>query len=360
MAARTGSSGDDGIKNKRIAKAVAQKTAEKNAKQVKVVDLPITGKAARAKSKSSAKEAPKIVAKSSTKASEKRRSVNARRKAAAVQEEPVVTTIPTQEESEHMIKTFQKSLSVQAKSRPAKPKVSYTNFLAKPLNAGKKYTIDMRIHTPGTVGYFTSGGVEPGPALIRLAKVKGLDMVGLTDYYNASFVDVIQKSVDASKLSIVPGLDLCCAVGNCRDVHITALFPETYTSHEIFKVLTELQVPREMYGRSDYCMEQPFSEILAIVERNGGVVIPTQLDKTPYRQLAIPTLVNEFGIHAFDLVHPEQTDFFKDRWPDGRFTFFTFSNSSALAQIGTRSARVKLAAPTFAGIAEIVQRRLAS
>ena len=72
----------------------------------------------------------------------------------------------------------------------------------------------------------------------------------------------------------------------------------------------------------------------------------------------VDQLVEKFGIRAFDLTYPENTDFFRERWPAGQFTFFSFSNSTALAQIGSRIAKVKLTTPTFEGIKELVTRKL--
>ncbi|MCC6953877.1 MAG: hypothetical protein IT290_07140 [Deltaproteobacteria bacterium] len=259
--------------------------------------------------------------------------------------------------TDRLIKTFRKVAAAQKKNQVQRPRVSYANFLAKPPANAKKYSIDLRVHTPGTIGYFTSGGVEPGPALVRLAKVKGLDVIGLTDFYNATYIDIVHESIPNPDIAIIPGVDLCCAVGSCREVYVTALFPETFRTADISRILADFNVPKAAYGRADYCLDVPFRQVLDVIEGAGGVAIPTQLDKTPYRQLAIPPLVEIYGMRAFDLVHPDNSEYFKERWPDGRFTFFSFSNSTALAQIGTRIAKVKMSSPTFAGIKQITQRR---
>ncbi len=241
------------------------------------------------------------------------------------------------------------------KAENAKKKVK--GFLAKPPSKGRKYSLDLRVHSPGTIGYFTAGGVEPGPALVRLAKVKGLDIVGLTDYYNPSYIDEVQSSAAGSKMTIIPGMDMCCRIDDCEEVYITALFPESFSSVELEEVLVELEVPKSARGRKDFCLTGPFQKTLDIIEGRGGIVIPSRLDKTPYRQLAIPTLVEKYGIHAFDLVHPENPEFFKKYWPSGGFTFFSFSNAHALAQIGSRAKKVKLQNPGFEGLKELVKRR---
>lgn len=230
-------------------------------------------------------------------------------------------------------------------------------FLAKPLKNGKKYSIDLRLHSPGSQGFFSIGGFDPGPALVRLAKVKGLDMIALTDFFNASYIDLVRETAVKSKLTVLPGIDLRCRIGSCDEVFMAAMFPESRTGADLFRVLDKLGVPESARGRRDYCLRQPFSEVLALIEAEGGLMIPSRLDKTPYRQLAITALVEEFGFHAFDLVYPESIEYFKKRWASGGFTFFTFSNATALGQIGSRIAELKLSAPTFGGLKEIVSRR---
>ncbi len=263
--------------------------------------------------------------------------------------------------SDSALKSFRKAternrkLAAQKKSRS---KLQGQSFLAKPLKKGKKFTIDLRIHSPGTVGYFSTGGVDPGPALVRLSKVKGLDVIAITDYYNASYVDLVQGSAGKTGLTVLPGLVVCSRIGNCHEVYLVVLFPETTTGADIFSLLAELGVPKEQYGSRDYCLERDFGEIVQAVEARGGVVIPSRLDKTPYRQQVLTTLIEDFGFHAFDLVHPENLDFFADRWPDGEFSFFSFSNANALAQIGSRSSTIKLEIPGFAGLKEMVKRRI--
>lgn len=259
-----------------------------------------------------------------------------------------------------MLRSFRKAAKRSRDlAKKMQRKGSRAQFLAKPIKNGKKYTLDLRIHSPGTLGYFSTGGVDPGPALVRLAKVKGIDCIGLTDYYNASYVDLVREVAVQSGITIIPGVDLRCKVGACDEVYLVCLFPEQFTGADIFRVLDELRVPKEAYGRRDYCLETDLADVVQTVERNGGIIIPSRLDKTPYRQLVIPMLVERFGLRAFDLVHPENPEFFQDRWPDGGFTFFSFSNANALAQIGSRVAEVKLTNPGFEGVKEIAQRKQA-
>jgi hypothetical protein len=71
-------------------------------------------------------------------------------------------------------------------------------------------------------------------------------------------------------------------------------------------------------------------------------------------------LVDDFGFHVFDLVYPDSPECFREKWPDGGFSFFSFSGANSLGQIGNRASKLRLLTPGFAGIKELVQRRTAA
>lgn len=343
MSSRTSST-----ESKKPAKSERTQTAppsgakRKSAKE-KVVEVSLKSQPAPRKGKEERKKLPpKIAAK-----------LAAQRAAA---EEAAVAPVTPDEDSLKLFRRISEFRRLESRRTKSK-KVSTANFLAKPPVKGKKMTIDLRVHSPGTIGYFEGGGIEPGPALLRLAKVKGLDMLGITDFYDAGFIDKLPLPLDrGSDISILPGLDFRCALGACKEVYITALFPEHYRGTELRQVLADLAIPSGV--DKSYCVEAPFRTVIETIERHGGVVIPSRVDKTPYRQLSIPILVQEFGFHTFDLVHPENMELFKERWPAGQFTFVSFSNATALAQIGTRSTKVKLVSSGFEGLKELVARRI--
>lgn len=268
-----------------------------------------------------------------------------------------VSSIPAP--TAEVLKPFREAAKVTRKLQKERIKASKSrgDFIAKQNKKGKKYKIDLRVHTPGSYGFFSTGGVDPAPALVRLAKVKGLDMIAVTDYYNASYIDKVREHASGSKIVVLPGFDMCCRVGSCDGITAIALFPPSFGSTEIQTVLNELNVPPSAYGRPDYVIELAFDKILSIVEGYGGIIIPSRIDKTPFRKLAIPTLVEHFGFHAFDLVHCENPEYFRENWPSGGFTFFSFSNANALGQVGTRSATVRLNNLDFDSLKELVARR---
>ena len=256
---------------------------------------------------------------------------------------------------EEVLANFRKiSTEKRKQAKASSKKTSTTNFLAKPPLKGKKYTIDLRIHTPGTIGYFVSGGINPGPALGRLAKVKGLDIIGLTNFYDPTLSDKVLEKV--GEVCVLPGVDLRCSINGCDEVYFTVLFREGTKSEVIQAALGELEVPQSARGNRGFLMTQPITDITRVLEKHGGLIIPSRLDKTPNRMRAVAELVEQ-GFHVFDLIHPESVEYFRERWPDGGFTFLSFSNAGALAQIGTRMSEVKLTSRGFDGLKELCGRR---
>jgi len=336
---------------------VQLKSKSKNAKKAKTREIPKVKKSA-LKAKLALRtgrpvkaEAPKLKAKPAPVNTPKPHKVSADEAAVST-----MITIPTAK----LLRPFRKAAEqnrVQAR-KLLRAKSQKGTFLAKPIKKGKRYLLDLRVHAAGTAGYFANGGIDPGPALIRLAQVKGLHMIALTEFYDAHYLDRVRAALQPGcELIILPSVLLVCEVNGCREVPILVLLPESATSETIFRLLNELGVPDAAKGRKEYCLETPFGKVLETIESFGAVAIPSRVDKTPYRQLAIRSLVEDYGLHAFDLAHPESPDYFRDRWPDGGFTFFSFSSASALGQIGNRVGKVSLTELSFQGIREIVQRR---
>lgn len=222
----------------------------------------------------------------------------------------------------------------------------------------KSYSMDLRVHSPSSLGYLGVEGLDSAPAIVRLAKVKGLDVIAITDFYSGEFVDRMVNAAKNSPLTIIPGVDLRCKLGACDDVILSCLFPEQFTTENINEFLRSIRVPIGMRGNKTFLIQTSLDEILHSVELFRGVALPTRMDKTPHRLSAIPELVETYGFRAFDLAYADSGAYFKKRWPKIKFQLFTFSDANALAQIGSRIARVKLTIPGFAGIREVVAREV--
>lgn len=218
------------------------------------------------------------------------------------------------------------------------------------------YVLDLKVNSPASLGYIHVEGIESAPAMVRLSRVKGLDVIAITDLYSGEFIDQLVSAAQGSPLTIIPGVSVRCRVGRCDDIIISCLFPESTTSADVAAFLRTLQIPEYARGNAAYIVTQPLDQVLHALETFQGVAIPTRVDKTPTRLAVLGELVETYGFRAFDLAYTDSAAHFKRRWPKIKFQLFSFSDAYALAQIGSRSARVKMSTPGFAGIREIVAR----
>ena len=220
----------------------------------------------------------------------------------------------------------------------------------------KSFVMDLRIHSPPSLGYLGIEGIDTAPALVRLAKVKGLDVIAVTDFYSGHYIDRIMAAAIGSEVTVIPGVVIRCCVAGCDDVTLSCLFPQTSTTAKIEEFLTALKIPESARGNRQYLVRTPFENILQLIEAFDGIALPSRMDKTPHRINAIPALVEKYGIRTFDLAYHDSTKIFKKNWPKIKFNLFSFSNANALAQVGSRIARVKLSEPSFAAISQLMAR----
>lgn len=249
--------------------------------------------------------------------------------------------------------------SAKSQQDGSKKKASLKDEVVKSRSPRRKnYVLDLRIHSPASLGYLGIDGIDTAPAMVRLAKVKGLDIIAVTDFHTGDFIDRVIAAAEGTKLTVLPGVSLRCSVGKCDDVVLVCLFHEEYRASDVEKFLADLNIPKEHIGDENYILDTPFEKILEAIENHRGIAIPSRMDKTPHRMNTIPMLVEEFGFRTFDLAYGDSAQFFKSRWPKTSFNLYSFSSASALAQVGSRNAKVKLPTPTFASLKDIAARAL--
>jgi len=223
-------------------------------------------------------------------------------------------------------------------------------------SAKKKFNFDLRIQSPAALGYFGIQGIDTAPALIRLARVKGLDAIAITDFYDGRYVDRLKAAGEGTSIAVIPGVSIRAALGDCRDVVLLCFFSEQNGSDEISLFLHDLGVFEEDFGNAQRVVTMPFEQVLSVLDEHQGIAIPSRMDKTPSQMGAIPSLVDDYGFRAFDLAHSDSGEFFKQRWPKEKFSLFSFSNAMALAQVGSRVAKLATPDTTFASLTQVALR----
>lgn len=221
----------------------------------------------------------------------------------------------------------------------------------------RECVLDLRIHTPSSLGYVPLNFLDTAPALVRLAKAKGLDMIAVTDYYSGDFIDRVQQAAKGTSLMVIPGTVVRCQIDSCSEVFLACLFPESYDSKAVNDFLLKLNVPKSAANKPTFILKQSFEEILGIIDECGGIAIPSTMDKTPSRMSVIPTLVEKYGFRVFDLSYlPETKEYFKKKWPELKFHLLSFSSANALAQVGNKTSTVVMAGDGFTGLKSFATR----
>lgn len=250
-----------------------------------------------------------------------------------------------------------KALSAKVEKEKVKSKSSLRSKVKKARVRNRSYVMDLRVQSPASLGYLGIEGIDTAPAMVRLAKVKGLDVIAVTDFYSGEFIDRVCDAAKESPLTVIPGVVIRCALGSCDDVVLSCLFPESFGREGIESFLASLDIPKSSFGKRDYLVKMPFEEVLKQIEKYDGAALPSRMDKTPNRMQAIPIMVEEFGFRAFDLAYADSAAYFKQKWPKIKFSLFSFSNANALAQVGSRIAKVKMPNSGFDAIRDLVARQ---
>jgi hypothetical protein len=220
----------------------------------------------------------------------------------------------------------------------------------------KNYSIDLRVHAPQALSAKNIDGIKTAPAVVKLAEVKGLDMIGVTDFYSTCFIDEMKAAAKNSKLVVIPGIDIRCSIANCPDVEFSCFFSEECDAVDLNNFIDDLGIPENYYGDNLYTILRPFSEVLECLEKFSGEILPMRIDLTPSRIGVIKFLVEEFGFRSFDLAYVESIKIFEENWPHLKFNLFNFSNANALAQVGSRMVKVSLESLNFESLRSVIHR----
>jgi hypothetical protein len=255
-------------------------------------------------------------------------------------------------------KSLKSKIEVEIVAEVAAPKPRLSSTIEKTSSRVKNYLLDLRIQSPESLGLMGLGGLDAAPALIRLSRAKGIDVIGVADYFSGAFIDRAVTASANSGVTVIPGVVIRCTLPACRDVSLLCLFDTNTTSALVGDFLRAIGVSEKDFGNKSLVLETPLEKVVAELDLRGALCIPTRMDKTPSRMLAIPELVEKYGFRAFDVCYPETTRMFKARWPKTKFQFLSFSNASALAQVGSRVAKMKLNAPLFASIKSSILREV--
>jgi len=132
--------------------------------------------------------------------------------------------------------------------------------------------------------------------LVGMAKVKGLDVIALTDHNSSKNCPAAMAFGEQYDITVIPGMELCTA----EEVHVICLFPELRSALAFDAYVYERLIPiknkEHIFGKQQImdendlpvdCVEYllinatdiSFDDSFSLVESFGGVAFPAHIDK---------------------------------------------------------------------------------
>lgn len=121
----------------------------------------------------------------------------------------------------------------------------------------KKYRADLHVHT--VLSPCAEIEMLP-PLIVSEAKVRGIDLIAITDHNASANISAVQKAALGSGLTVLPGMELQTK----EEVHVLCLF-DTMNQIMEFQRLVDLKLP-PINNRPDFFGEQ------LVVDENGDFI----------------------------------------------------------------------------------------
>ncbi len=181
---------------------------------------------------------------------------------------------------------------------------------------------DLHIHT--ALSPCADNDMTPNN-IVNMARLKGLDIIAITDHNSCKNVAACIKCAENSDLTVVPGME----IETCEEVHMLALFDNTDSLGELEKAvkksLPNIKNRRDIFGDqfimdSDDNIVGEIDNLLVtatslsvdsatdIVRSLGGVIVPAHIDKDAYSILSNLGFIPDNGYTAFEIKNPQKKD----------------------------------------------------
>lgn len=159
-----------------------------------------------------------------------------------------------------------------------------------------KFFYDLHIHSDLS----PCGEKEMTPNnIVNMAKLKGLDIIAVTDHNSAANHPAIEKVANHSGMCVIPGLEITSK----EDVHLLAYFRQfsdariigdiIYANLPDIKNNTRIFGEQNIYDENDHIIGNldkllinattfSITEIIEMVRNRNGIVIPAHVEKKAY------------------------------------------------------------------------------
>jgi PHP family Zn ribbon phosphoesterase len=115
-----------------------------------------------------------------------------------------------------------------------------------PDRGARYFRADLQVHTPVDKRWTGSEPREPDAraelalAYLKAAKDRGIELVGITEHHDVSWIDELRHAASRLKLELLPGFE----VESQEGIHVLCLFDRKTPAAHLDEVLALLGLPR--------------------------------------------------------------------------------------------------------------------
>jgi PHP family Zn ribbon phosphoesterase len=206
------------------------------------------------------------------------------------------------------------------------------------------------------------GDEDMTPAnIVGMAKLKGLDVIALTDHNTCGNCAAVMTAGKAQGLLVLPGMELCTS----EEIHVVCLFKELCGALEfskrVYSVLPEIKNRADIFGEQTIIDENDnilgheerllinaagisIDDVSGLLSEFGGVAFPAHIDKVSNGIIGVlGTFPQTAGFKAAELSSACDKDVFLNSHKEiSNLTFLKNSDAHYLWQISERENSVDI------------------
>lgn len=214
----------------------------------------------------------------------------------------------------------------------------------------KMYSADLHIHT--CLSPCSNNDMVP-VNILNMARLSGLNILGVTDHNSARNIKAFYEQPIEDDLLIIPGME----IGTKEEVHVLCYFRDMEALMEleekVYRRLPFIKNDKQVFGdqlvvdftgrvieEEDKLLiastDIPIDEIVKYVTKNGGVCIPSHIDK-PYNSLVynLGFIPKDLEISAVEISKYSKLDNIIQKYPYLKdYTITRSSDAHTLGEIG--------------------------
>ncbi len=209
-------------------------------------------------------------------------------------------------------------------------------------------------------------------SIVRRAKKKGLNVIGICDHNSTKNIDAVRKAGRREGVAVIGGIEICSK----EEVHILCLFDEEESLQEIQLLIDQnlhSQNNPEFFGQQFLCdeydvilgqetklligaTELSVEEIVANTHRLGGLAIASHIDRNSFSIFSQLGFVPEgLQIDALEVSNRHSLAEVRQHFPQTRnYPLVRFSDAHRLEEIGSTSTIFTACAPTVTELHKVL------